>query len=134
VAEAERMIYPEYARWDITARREQNRHRWFSVLAIVGALLTTAFGAVQAWLADETWPGVAVATLGAATSVLTSMARRQGTLYNYMSARTRAERLKSLYFEHLGQPPPTSDRAAADDEMFQLAKRVTQISSGALSR
>jgi SLOG in TRPM, prokaryote/Protein of unknown function (DUF4231) len=134
VAEAERMVYPEYARWDITARREQNRHRWFSVLAIVGALLTTSFGAVQAWLQDETWPGVAVATLGAATSVLTSMARRQGTLYNYMSARTRAERLKALYFEHIGQPPPTSDRAAADDEMFQLGRRVTQISSGALSR
>jgi SLOG in TRPM, prokaryote len=134
VAEAERMVYPEYARWDITARREQNRHRWFSVLAIGGALLTTSFGAVQAWLQDETWPGVAVATLGAATSVLTSMARRQGTLYNYMSARTRAERLKALYFEHIGQPPPTSDRAAADDEMFQLGRRVTQISSGALSR
>jgi hypothetical protein len=134
VAEAERMIYPEYARWDITARREQNRHRWFSVLAILGALLTTSFGAVQAWLQNETWPGVTVATLGAATSVLTSMARRQGTLYNYMSARTRAERLKALYFEHLGQPPPSSDRAAAEDEMFQLSKRVTQISSGALSR
>jgi hypothetical protein len=134
VAEAERMIYPEYARWDITARREQNRHRWFSVLAILGALLTTSFGAVQAWLSQEIWPGVVVATLGAATSVLTSMARRQGTLYNYMSARTRAERLKSLYFEHIGQPPPSADRAAADDEMFQLSKRVTQISSGALGR
>jgi hypothetical protein len=134
VAEAERMIYPEYARWDITARREQNRHRWFSVLAILGALLTTSFGAVQAWLSQEIWPGVVVATLGAATSVLTSVSRRQGTLYNYMSARTRAERLKSLFFEHVGQPPPASDRASTDDEMFQLSKRVTQISSGALGR
>ena len=39
------------------------------------------------------------------TSVLTSVARRQGTLSNYLDARTRAERLRSLYFVHLARPP-----------------------------
>ena len=38
------------------------------------------FGAVQAWLQSALWPGVLVVSLGAASSALTTVARRQGAL------------------------------------------------------
>ncbi|HEY2998000.1 MAG TPA: DUF4231 domain-containing protein [Acidimicrobiales bacterium] len=133
VAEAEREIYPAFARFEVAARREQNRHRWFSVLAILGALLTTAFGATQVWLQSVAWPGVVVATLGAATSVLTTLARRQGTLDTFLDARTRAERLRALYFAHLRRPP-AADGAAADAELVELGRQVAALASGPVNK
>jgi hypothetical protein len=133
VVEAERVIYPAFAACDVTARREQNRHRWYSLLAILGALLTTVSGAAQVWLASATWPGVAVVTFGAATSVLTSMARRQNTLQTFLDARTRAERLRALYFAHLARPP-AADAAEAEVQAHDLALRVAQITSGPVTR
>ncbi|HET8620021.1 MAG TPA: DUF4231 domain-containing protein [Acidimicrobiales bacterium] len=132
VAEAERLVYPAFAECDLRARKEQNRNRWYSLLAILGALGTTAASAAQVWLSSSVWPGVVVATLGGGTSVLTSVARRQGTLSNYLDARTRAERLRSLYFVHLARPPaPTVAGAHLDTD--DLEKRVKQIMSGPAS-
>jgi SLOG in TRPM, prokaryote len=128
VAEAERVIYPAFALWDLKASREQNLHRWYSLLAIVGALLTTTAGAAQVWLESVVWPGVAVAGFGAMTSALTTMARRQGTLHNFLDARTRAERLRALYFSHLAQPPGDERTAAADQR--DLERKVLQLTSG----
>jgi SLOG in TRPM, prokaryote len=133
VVEAERVIYPAFAACDVTARREQNRHRWYSLLAIVGALLTTVSGAAQVWLASETWPGVAVVTFGALTSVFTSIARRQNTLQMFLDARTRAERLRALYFAHLARPA-AADPAEAEVQAHDLALRVAQITSGPVTR
>jgi hypothetical protein len=109
IEEADRVVFPAFAALDITARAEQNRYRWFTLLALLGGLLTTMFGALQAWLNSQPWPGVVVATVGAATSALTTVARRQGSLQTYLTARIRAERLRSLYFEHLAKPPATGD-------------------------
>src|SRR5262245_20569536 len=128
VAEAERVIYPAFAQWDLKASREQNLHRWYSLLAIVGALLTTTAGAAQVWLQSVTWPGVAVAGFGAMTSALTTVARRQGTLHNFLDARTRAERLRALYFNHLAQPPGDGRTAASDQR--DLERKVLQLTSG----
>jgi hypothetical protein len=128
IAEANRLIYPFFADWDATAQIEQNRHRWFTVLAIGGGLLTTVFGALQAWLQTVAWPGVVVATLGAATSALTTVARRQGSLHSYLTARVRAERLRSLYFEYVADPP-ASDEAARLERLRDLEQRVVQIQS-----
>jgi hypothetical protein len=112
IDEADRIVFPAFAALDITARAEQNRYRWFTMLALLGGLFTTMFGALQAWLSSQQWPGVVVATVGAATSALTTVARRQGSLQTYLTARIRAERLRSLYFEHLAKPPATSDDTA----------------------
>jgi hypothetical protein len=112
IEEADRIVFPAFAALDMAARTEQNRYRWFTTLALVGGLLTTMFGALQAWLQSHPWPGVVVATVGAATSALTTVARRQGSLQTYLTARIRAERLRSLYFEHLAKPPATGDDTA----------------------
>jgi hypothetical protein len=129
VVEAEMLVYPMLSRCDITARREQNRHRWFTVLALGGAFLTTLFGAMQAWLQAAVWPGIVVATLGGATSVLTTLARRQGTLHNFLDARTRAERLRSLYFTHLARPP-SHDPAETERELHELERAVAEVTWG----
>jgi SLOG in TRPM, prokaryote len=112
IEEADRIVFPAFAALDVAARAEQNRYRWFTMLALMGGLLTTAFGALQAWLNSQPWPGVVVATVGAATSALTTVARRQGSLQTYLTARIRAERLRSLYFEHLTKPPASGDDLA----------------------
>ena len=129
IVDADRLIYPFFAECDTTAQFEQNRHRWYTVLAIGGGLLTTVFGALQAWLQTVAWPGVVVATLGAATSALITMARRQGSLLNYLTARVRAERLRSLYFEYLAACP-AADEAVRHEGLRNLERQVVQIQSG----
>jgi hypothetical protein len=49
------------------------------------------------------WPSIVVATLGAATSALITVSRRQDSLRRYLIARIRAERLRSLYFVFLAK-------------------------------
>jgi SLOG in TRPM, prokaryote len=129
LTEADGLVYPAFVSCDNEAQLEQNRYRWFIVLAIVGGLLTTTFGAVQAWLQSAAWPGVVVATLGAATSGITTVARRQGSLHNYLSARIRAERLRSLYFEYL-VTPPESGEAKHREQVRDLQLRVAELESG----
>ena len=128
IVDADRLVYPAFAESDMTAQLEQNRHRWFTVLAIGGGLLSTVFSALQAWLQTVAWPGVVVATLGAATSALIAVARRQGSLHNYLTARVRAERLRSLYFEYLAGPPVAED-AVRHQELRNLERQVVQVQS-----
>ena len=129
IDDAQRIVYPAFAACDLRASREQNRYRWFLVLAIIGGLLTTVFGALQTWLHSTPWPGVVVVTLGAATSAVTTIARRQGSLDGFLAARLRTERLRSLYFEHVAEPLP-ADASARDAVAQQLEARVAEIRFG----
>jgi hypothetical protein len=120
--EADAIVYPAFAEQDGVALVEQNRYRWFAVLAIVGGFVTTVFGALQAWLQSARWPGVVVATLAAATTALSTVARRQDSREHYLTARLRAERLRSLYFENLTRPPIIDVNADRRDLTVQVAK------------
>ncbi|MEZ0449159.1 SLATT domain-containing protein [Cellulomonas sp. ICMP 17802] len=133
IGQAERLIVPAMRECDATALREQNRHRWYVTLGLVGGLATTVLGAVQSWLDSAAWPGVAVATVGAATSGLLTVSRRQGSLDTYVAARTRAERLRSLYFEFLTAGP---DVASRPDSATRLQEEVArrQYGQGSASR
>jgi SLOG in TRPM, prokaryote len=126
--DVDNVVYPAFVSCDEAAEVEQNRYRWFIVLSILGGLLTTTFGAVQAWLQSVAWPGIVVATLAAATSAITTVARRQGSLDNYLAARIRAERLRSLYFEHLAKPPE-SNEATHIQQRRELQLRAAEIQS-----
>ncbi len=129
IDDAQRIVYPAFAACDLRASREQNRYRWFLVLAIIGGLLTTVFGALQTWLHSTPWPGVVVVTLGAATSAVSTIARRQGSLDGFLAARLRTERLRSLYFEHVAEPLP-ADPSTRDAVAQQLEARVAEIRFG----
>jgi hypothetical protein len=126
IEEADRFVAQAFAECDQVALREQNRWRWFTVLAITGGFLTTIFGAVQAWLQSALWPGVVVVSVGAASSALTTVARRQGSLQQYLSARLRAERLRSLYFEHVAH----GSAKAGEEGHRDLERRVAEIHYG----
>jgi len=100
IATADAEIFPTFADCDRDAQIEQNRWRWFTVLALAGGLATTVFGALQAWL-QSAWPGVVVVTAGAATTAVTTLAKRQGAREQYRDQRLRAERLRSIYYAYL---------------------------------
>jgi hypothetical protein len=100
IAVADDEVFPAFEECDRDAQIEQNRWRWFTVLALAGGLITTVFGAAQAWL-QSAWPGVVVVTAGAATTAVTTLAKRQGSLERYRDQRLRAERLRSLYYAYL---------------------------------
>jgi hypothetical protein len=126
LAEAAAVVVPALDECDRQALVHQNRHRWFTLLAILGGMLTTVFGALQAWLRSAPWPGVVVVTLGAATSALVVVARRQGSLHQYLVARVRAERLRGLYFEYVAEPPPADDATRAR-RLRELERQVVTI-------
>jgi hypothetical protein len=100
IATADATIFPVFAECDRDAQIEQNRWRGFTVLALAGGLATTVFGALQAWL-QSAWPGVVVVTAGAATTAVTTLAKRQGSYEQYREQRLRAERLRSIYYAYL---------------------------------
>jgi hypothetical protein len=126
LAEAAAVVVPALDECDRQALVHQNRHRWFTLLAILGGMLTTVFGAMQAWLQSAPWPGVIVVTLGAATSALVVVARRQGSLHQYLAARVRAERLRGLYFEYVAEPPAADDATRAQ-RLRELERQVVSI-------
>jgi hypothetical protein len=72
---------------------------------------------------------VVVATLGAATSAVSTVARRQGSLDAFLAARLRAERLRSLYFEYVAEPQ-SADDAAREAAAQQLEAQVAEIRFG----
>jgi hypothetical protein len=127
LARANELVYPAFAECDATAGVEQNRYRWFAVLAIFGGLLTTVFGAMQAWLQSAQWPGVVVATLGAATTALSTVARRQGSREQYLRARLVAERLRSTYFQSIAN---AASDGSADNGRRDLTLQVARIRYG----
>jgi SLOG in TRPM, prokaryote len=126
IREAEQVVAPAFEDCDATAHREQNRHRLFTVLALGGGLATMVAGALQSWLSSSAWPGVVVAALGAATTALTTVARRQGALDLYLDARLRAEALRALYFEHISREPAAGE--------FERMERLRALQAEAARR
>lgn len=94
-------LMPAFAELDVLAQREQNRYRRQQVGLVAGALLITLFGAVQAGLREQVWPGIVVGLLAAAMGAVTATARQQDVQGTYLKARIKAERLRGLYFSYL---------------------------------
>jgi hypothetical protein len=123
----ESVLFPTYERFDQRARLEQNRHRRQQVLLIVGGLLTTVFGAVQAAAATQAWPGIVVSGVGAATAAVASVGRQSGALDGYLANRLKAERLRSTAFTFLAGSARSEGTESGDPECW-LRDRVTGIS------
>ena len=109
IHEANRVVAPAFHEVDETAHRERNHARLFIVLAIAAGFATVSFGALQAWLATQAWPGVLVAVSGALAAALVALSRRYEATEDDLSAAHRAEALRTLYFDHLAAPLPVSD-------------------------
>ncbi|GAA3665255.1 hypothetical protein GCM10022267_59370 [Lentzea roselyniae] len=114
IHDANAVVAPAFHELDAQADVEQNRYRLMAVLAIAGGLTTTVFGALQTWLKDTPWPGVLVVAGGAFAAAITIVARKRESLDKYLTARSRAERLRALYFAHLAAPAPATEEERQD--------------------
>lgn len=108
------VLVPTYLECEEEASVEQNRHRRQQVALIVGGLLTSIFGAVQAAIPHRVWPGIVVASVAAATTGFASVGRQSGAQDGYLVNRLRAEKLRSLYFSYLAHRPdePSTERVS----------------------
>ena len=109
IHEANRVVAPAVHECDEAAHRERNHARLLIVLAITAGFGATSFGALQAWLGTQAWPGVLVAVTAALAAALVAVSRRYEASEDDLSAAHRAESLRALYFDHLAAPLPASD-------------------------
>jgi TRPM family ion channel len=123
IHEANRVIAPAFHECDEAAHRERNHARLLIVLAIAAGFGATAFGALQAWLGTQAWPGVLVAIAGALAAALVALSRRYEASEDDLSAAHRAESLRALYFDHLAAPLPATDA----DREARLRDLVTAV-------
>jgi hypothetical protein len=100
LAELDAAVVEPFVTHDHEALAVQRRHRQFQLALIVGAALTSALGALQAAV-DAAWTGIAVAVVGAAATAVGNQQRRRAPLRQYLTARAKAEELRSLYFRYL---------------------------------
>jgi len=105
-------LMPAFAEFDLLALREQNRYWRQQIILVAGALLITVFGAVQAALHGQAWPGIVVGLLAAAVGAITATARQRDAQGAYLKARLKAERLRGLYFTYLAETVADSDSTA----------------------
>jgi len=116
----ERELLPAFQQRDQRALAAQRTYRRFQLALIVGAALTSFFGAVQAALGDDVrWAAAVVAVLGAATTYTSTQLRREQLPKRYLLERAKAEELRSLYFDYLS--------GIAVDDVRLLEMRVADI-------
>jgi hypothetical protein len=122
----ERELTPTFAGYDLQALRDQNRYRRQQVLLLGGAAVVTALGGIQAALADARWPGVALTVVGVLLATSSRWAGEQESLDGYLSARVKAERLRSLYFRYLSRTGPY----AGPERTAALRRAVLAVRAG----
>ena len=116
----QRELLPAFEQRDAGALAAQQTYRRFQLGLIIGATLTSFFGAVQAALgADVRWAAAVVAVLGAATTFTSAQLRREKLPQRYLLERAKAEELRSLYFDYLS--------GIALDGVRELESRVADI-------
>lgn len=126
LAVIDEIILPAFSSYDINAQRAQNIfHRQQVILIVVGAL-TSGFGAVQAALGHDAWPGIVVGVLGAFSAGTAALAQERRAQRTYLDDRTKAERLRAAAFAYLGELPPFSGA----DRRARLAQAVADVAQG----
>ena len=120
------IVAPAFVSYDLAAQREQNTYWRQQVIVIVIGALASAFGAVQAALTNQVWPGVVVTLLGGLTAAVASLAKERGTQQAYLDNRTKAERLRTAAFAYLAELPPYT----GSDRKNKLADAVGAVAQG----
>jgi hypothetical protein len=116
-------LEPEFDKCDMEALRQQNRYRRQQLFLLVAGATGAVLATVQAALTRFSWPGVLLALVGALSGVFAQRAERGGALQKYLDQRTRAERLRSLYFQYV----VAVDRYAGDQRRQRLRDDVEAI-------
>jgi hypothetical protein len=111
---------------DRAALRYQNRYRRQQVTILVGSVVTSGLGGLQALLADQRWPGVLLVLLGGALAASSRVTSELGAQNEYLAERVKAERLRALHFRFLSR----TGRYAGGDRDVALRRAVLAIQSG----
>jgi hypothetical protein len=88
---------------DLAALRHQNRYRNQQLLVLVGSVVTSGLGGLQALLSDQRWPGILLAALGATLAISSRATSELGAQKAYLAERVKAERLRALHFRYLSR-------------------------------
>jgi len=117
-------LEPRFRRLDHQAQILQNQFWRQNLALIMGGLVATTLGAVQAAVGGGI-VGIAVAQ-AVLTGLLAGLAvliRSRRAQQGYLTARLRAERIKSEFFTFLGK----AGDYGADDRLVRLRRRVADI-------
>ncbi len=115
-----------FADADRAALVEQNSHRGFQVLILVGSALLSGSAALQGVFPDQRWPGILSAVLGLLLATLGQTAGELGTLAAFQSSRIKAERLRALHFQYLAR----AGRFGGPNRDTALRRAVIAIEAG----
>lgn len=121
----EQNLMPYFRELDNEALRAQNQFRRQQLTLIIGGVIASTLGAVQAAIAKEAkWPGIAEAGLTAFLTMVAFFARELNTQKNFYANRLKAETLRGEYFLFLGR---VGSYAKDADRMPNLIRRVAEI-------
>lgn len=115
-----------FAAADRAALVEQNRHRLYQVVILLGAALLSGSAALQGVFVDQRWPGVVSAVLALLLATLGQTAGELGTLGEFQTSRMKAERLRALHFEYLSRRGPYG----GPDRELELRRAVIAVDAG----
>jgi hypothetical protein len=122
-------VFDEFQKLDMAALRRQNGFRVGQFLMIIGGLIATLLGALQAALPDSHWPGIAEAGLVLGLALLFLANGQLNLKQDYLDQRLKAERLRAECFFFLARVGgySTLDDAGSHD---LLKQRVNLIKTG----
>jgi hypothetical protein len=122
-------LFKEFEKLDIAALRRQNGFRLGQFLMIIGGLIATLLGALQAALPDSHWPGIAEAGLVLGLALLFLANGQLNLKQDYLDQRLKAERLRAECFFFLAR---VGGYSALDDAGSRdlLKQRVNLIKTG----
>lgn len=122
-------LFEEFRTLDTTALRRQNGFRLGQFLMIIGGLIATLLGALQAALPDSHWPGIAEAGLVLALALLFLANGQLNLKQDYLDQRLKAERLRAECFFFLARVGGYSTLDDAGSREL-LRQRVNLIKTG----
>jgi len=131
--ELQQYLLPRFWAFDQEARYYQNLYYLYQWVFILGAFLTTLLGASSVLLYQRAATdsvtngfGIAATVIGALTGTISFLETRQSPQRRWFQARTKAERLRSLYFLFLARQKPF-DQADAKQRLKDLRVMILNI-------
>jgi len=119
-------VAPAFQKFDRIALAEQNRYRLEQMLVAIGSALMIGLGGLQAVESQARWPGIVLGALGIVLAGTSRWSAEQSPLTQYLDARVKAERLRSLHFQYLGR----IGRYTNEDRVRALRHAVIAIEAG----
>jgi hypothetical protein len=120
-------LEPYFEALDYEALRTQNEFHREQVIVILGGVVLTLLGTLQAIYSTAIWPGIVEAIIAFVLTVFTLRARELGWQEKYFNTRLKAETLRGEYFLFLGKIGPYADEQT---RKHQLIDRIADIREG----